>query len=152
MNNTVFINILYTRLFLRLSDISFYFSSPAASHFLSIVQNNLIKSIAVAITKIKKTEGSYSTPSTARAAHHPSSSSDSTTPRLIWSIHIVDNSSTFKPSLNVSASSGTMLCWCCGAFRVAAGCARESITRSVGAGARAGDDVVVAAKRVASSS
>jgi hypothetical protein len=49
MNITVFINILYT-----LSDIFFYFSSPAASHFLRVVQNNLIKLLAVATTKVKE--------------------------------------------------------------------------------------------------
>jgi len=40
-----------------------------------------------------------------------------------------------------------MLCWCCGALRVAAGCAGEFITRSAGAGI-GDEDVVAVVKRI----
>jgi hypothetical protein len=44
-----------------------------------------------------------------------------------------------------------MLCWCSGALRAAAGCARESITRSVGVEVGVGADTADA-DNVASSS
>lgn len=51
------------------------------------------------------------------------------------SAHTPANSSMSRPLLRLSASNGSMLCWCAGARDAAAGCARESIMRNSGSGA-----------------